>query len=483
MSENKKTVSFPVAILTLVIVAGIMSLGLAILKLNTMVTFILTFIAVNIVAVCAGMKLNELEEVTLTGFKKTAQVCMIFIAVGMVVGSWIISGIVPSIIYYGLKIFTPSSFLALGFIVCCVVSFFTGSSYAALGTMGVAFMAIGYGMGINPALVAGMSVSGAVFGDKMSPFSDTTNMAPGTAGTDVFTHIKSMLWTITPAFVISLVLYFILGMRYNTTSPEALQGLHDIMNTLDATFTISPLLLIVPVLTIILVVKKVPATIALLIGAMMGTVAAFIAQPQFTYVEVFTALASGFKGQFEVAAVNSLLNRGGISSMTSTIIYTIFAIELGEIMYQLGVLTVLLDKIRDKLEKPCNLIITTLLSCLATVMLTTSQYMAILLPGEVFTDSYKKAKVAPYVLSRTLEDGGTLFAFLVPGSAAAIYSTGVLGIPTIEYLPFAFLPLLCPLFAAVCAVTGIGVFDINDKSLRGKSMKRVELPEEVKEAE
>ena len=482
MSENKKTVRFPVAVMTLVIVAGIMSLGLAILKLNTMVTFILTFLAVCGIALCVGTKLNRLEDMILTGFRKTAQVCMIFIAVGMVVGSWIISGIVPSIIYYGLSIFTPSSFLALGFVVCCIVSFFTGSSYAALGTMGIAFMAIGYGMDINPALVAGMSVSGAVFGDKMSPFSDTTNMAPAASGTDVISHIKSMIWTIAPAIVISLVLYFVLGMRYNTTSPEAMQDLHAIMDTLMASFTISPILLLIPVLTIVLVIKKVPATIALLAGAVMGVIVAFIAQPQFTYTQVLTALASGFSGEFEVAAVGKLLNRGGISSMTSTIIYTIFAIELGEIMYQLGVLSVMLDKIRDRLEKPANLIITTLLSCLATVMLTTSQYMAILLPGEVFQDSYKKANVAPYVLSRTLEDGGTLFAFLVPWSAAAIYSSGVLGISAVEYLPFAFLPLLCPLFAIVCAITGIGVYDCDGNSLRGKTNKRVAAAETAENA-
>ena len=482
MSENKKTVSFPVAVMTLVIVAGIMSLGLAILKLNTMVTFILTFLAVCGIALCVGTKLNQLEDMILTGFRKTAQVCMIFIAVGMVVGSWIISGIVPSIIYYGLSIFTPSSILALGFVVCCIVSFFTGSSYAALGTMGIAFMAIGYGMDINPALVAGMSVSGAVFGDKMSPFSDTTNMAPAASGTDVISHIKSMIWTIAPTFIISLVLYFVLGMRYNTTSPEAMQDLHAIMDTLKASFTISPILLLIPVLTIVLVIKKVPATIALLAGAVMGVIVAFIAQPQFTYTQVLTALASGFSGEFEVAAVGKLLNRGGISSMTSTIIYTIFAIELGEIMYQLGVLSVMLDKIRDRLEKPANLIITTLLSCLATVMLTTSQYMAILLPGEVFQDSYKKANVAPYVLSRTLEDGGTLFAFLVPWSAAAIYSSGVLGISAVEYLPFAFLPLLCPLFAIVCAITGIGVYDCDGNSLRGKTNKRVAAAETAENA-
>ena len=472
MNENRKTVSFPVAVFTLIAVAAAMSIGLAILKLNTMVTFILTFLLVCFIAFCVGTKLNDLEGMILAGFNKTGQCCMIFIAVGMVVGSWIISGIVPSIIYYGLKLFTPSSFLALGFVVSCIVSFFTGSSYAALGTMGVAYMAIGYGMNINPALVAGMSISGAVFGDKMSPFSDTTNMAPAAAGTDIYKHIKSMLWTIIPAFLISLVLYFVLGLRYNTSSADAMKDLQAIMDTLQASFTISPLLLIVPVLTILLVIKKVPATIALLVGAVMGVIVAFIAQPQFTYVQVLTSMASGFSGEFEVAAVGKLLNRGGISAMTSTIIYTIFAIELGEIMYQLGVLTVLLDKIRDRLEKPCNLIIATLLSCLATVMLTTSQYMAILLPGEVFQDSFRKAKVAPYVLSRTLEDGGTLFAFLVPWSAAAIYSSGVLGISAIEYLPFAFLPILCPLTAVVCAITGFGVYDTEGNSLRGKTTKK-----------
>ena len=200
---------------------------------------------------------------------------------------------------------------------------------------------------------------------------------------------------------------------------------------------------------------------------------AMIVQPQFTFNQIVTAFASGFSGEFEVEAVGKLLNRGGVNSMMSTLCYTIFALVLGEIMYEMGVLARILDTIRDKIEKPRNLIIATLLSCLATVMLTTSQYMAILLPGEVFQDSYKKAKVAPYVLSRTLEDGGTLFAFLVPWSAAAIYSYGVLGVSCLEYLPYAFLPMICPLMAVVCAVTGFGVYDTDGNMLRGKTGKKV----------
>lgn len=477
MSSNneKKTVGLPMALFTFVVVAVIMSVGLAILKINTMVTFILALFAVCVIAVCTGMSLEKLQDIILTGFKKFALIGMILISVGMVVGSWMISGIVPSIIYYGLKVFTPASFLAIGFIVCCIVSFFTGSSYAALGTIGVAFMAIGYGMDIKPGLAAGMAVSGAIFGDKMSPFSDTTNMAPAAAGTGVFEHIKSMLWTITLPFILSTILYFIMGIKHDAASAESLQSITDIMGALDETFHISVFLLIVPIFTIVLVAKKVPAMISLMIGAFAGVIAALITQPQFTFNEVVTSMSTGFNGEFENEAAAKLLNRGGISGMMSTIVYCIFTLELGELMYEMGVLSAILETFKEKIAKPCNLIIATLISCLATVMLTTSQYMAILLPGEVFQNAYKKAGIAPYVLSRTLEDGGTIFSFLVPWSAAAIYTAGVLGVPTLSYLPYAFLPIICPICSVICAITGIGVFDMGGKSLRGKMlMKKAE---------
>ncbi len=483
MKKEFKKVGLGGALIVFLIVAAVMAFGLAIIKLNTMVTFLLALIAVCICAVVMGMSLDDLQETVLDGCRKCALVIMIMISVGMVVGSWMISGIVPSIIYYGLKLFTPASFLAVGFVICCIVSFFTGSSYAALGTMGVAFMAIGYGMGINPALVAGMSVSGAVFGDKMSPFSDTTNMAPAAAGTDVFKHIKSMLWTVIPAFVISLVLYFFMGLRYSGATAESVQSIHEIMDVLKETFTISPILLLIPVITVVLVALKVPAMIALIIGAILGVVAGLIAQPQYSFVQIVTAMASGYKGEFENAAVAKLLNRGGISSMLSTVVYCILALELGEVMMKMGVLNAILAKIKGFIERPANLILSTLLTCLATVLLTTSQYMAILLPGEVFTDSFKKAKVAPWILSRTLEDGGTIFAFLVPWSAAAIYTFGVLNVSALEYLPYAFLALLCPIFAVVWAYTGIGVQDLEGKSMRGKTLQRVEMYAEAEEAE
>ena len=469
--NGEKGISVTLAISTLLIVAVIMSVGMGVMKLNGMITFLLALVGVCVVAICTGVRLEELQNILIKGFNNSSLTVMILVAVGMVVGSWIISGIVPSIIYYGLKIFTPSSFLLVGFLISCIVSFFTGSSYASLGTLGVAFMAIGYGMGINPGLVAGMSVSGAVFGDKMSPFSDTTNMAPGAAGTDIFLHIRSMMYTIIPSFIISAVLYYFLGTRYSVSSANSISSITAIMDALRTSFTISPLLLIVPVLTVLLVIKKMPAVIALVLGAFGGVVAGLIAQPQFSLKEIITSMAIGFKGSFKVEALEKLLNRGGISSMMSVVVYCLLALALGELMYEMGILTTLFNSVKGKLLKPSNLIISALFSCLITVMLTTSQYMGILLPGEMFREPFKQAHIAPYVLSRTLEDGGTVFAFLVPWSAAAIYSTGVLGVSTLEYLPFAFLPICCPLAAIVYAITGIGVFDTNNQSLRGKTNK------------
>ena len=467
--ERTLRMTLPIAVLTLIVVAGIMAFGLAVIKLDTMVTFILSVFAVCVIAICCGMSVTQLSDAIVTGCRKAILTIIVLVAVGMIVGSWIISGIIPTIIYYGLKIFTPSTFLLLGFWVCCIVSFFTGSSYSAVATLGVAFMAIGYGMNINPALVAGMSVSGAVFGDKMSPFSDTTNLAPGVAETDIFLHIKSMIWTIVPSFIISSILYFILGLQYTTASEEGLASINEIVNAIGANFTVNPLLMLVPAFTVVLVIKKMPPVIALSIGAFLGAVAALIAQPQFTLVQILESFSTGFSADYGVDTLNSLLNRGGISSMTTVIVYNLFTLSLGEIMSQMKVLEVLLEGIKEKILKPRSLIISTLLSCLFSAMLTTSQNMAIVLPGEVFKGSFKKARVAPYILSRTLEDGGTIFAFLVPWATCSIYVEGVLGLGAAAYAPYAFLCLLCPIFAIIYAITGIGVYDIDGNSLRGKT--------------
>ncbi len=469
MSKEKreKKMNLPLALFTLLVMVAIMAVGLAVLELSTVTVFALVLIAMAVIALCIGFSLEEVQEIILTGCRKAILVILILMSVGMVVGSWIVSGVVPSIIYYGLQILSPSYFLLVGFIICCIVSFFTGSSYTAAGTLGVAFMGIGSGLGINPALTAGMVISGAIFGDKMSPFSDTTNMAPAAAETDIFLHIKSMLFTTVPATVIAAVLYFVLGFQYSGASAD-LGNVADISQSITSTFNVSPILILIPVLTIVLAIKKVPSFLALLAGTIAGIIAAFIAQPQFSIGTILNSMATGFSGKFTNEMVGTLFNRGGISSMMTTVSLSLLCLAFGELLQQMGVLTTILDRLEVLVRKPGPLVITTLFTCLLTVILTASQYVAIMLPGEIFKESYKKADVAPYVLSRTLEDGGTIFSFLVPWSMAAIYTSGVLGVPTIESLPYSFLPILCPIFAIILAVTGFAVFKTDGSPVKGR---------------
>lgn len=458
MDNNQKSVNMGLALISMIILAFILIGGFAIFKLGNHVVFLLAIVSMTIVALFGGFTLTEIQEFFVDGCRNAILVALILMVVGTVVGSWIVSGIVPTIIYYGLKMLTPSSFLVTGFLVCCIVSFFVGSSYSAIATLGVAFMGIGLGLGINPGLTAGMVVSGSIFGDKMSPFSDTTNLAPAVAGTDIFSHIKSMLYTTVPSLIITTILYWIMGSR-QSVSQVNLETVESINNALISNFNINPILLIVPLITIVLAIKKVPPLISLLSGALAGVIAAFIFQTGFyDYKTILNSLGTGFSIETGMAEVDRLLNRGGIMGMMSTVSLAFLALGLGEILQKMGVLSVILNKMDRFIRTPRSLVITTLVTCLITIMLTASQYLAILLPGQVMKNAYTRLKIDKKVLSRTLEDGGTIFAFLIPWSTTGIYVSGVLNIDVIEYIPYAYLAILCPLFALLYAITGFAIF-------------------------
>jgi NhaC family Na+:H+ antiporter len=293
----KKRVSFSVALITLLAIVAIMFVGVGFMKIATIALFAIIIVLLSIIALLNGYKMEEVEEAMLTGCKKSSLVVMILIAVGMVVGTWIVSGVVPSIIYYGLKILSPKFFLVLGFIIISLVSFFTGSTYTAVATLGVAFMGIGYGMGINSSLTAGMIVSGSIVGDKMSPFSETSNMAAAIAGTDIFTHLRSCLYTVIPASLISAVLYTVLGLKYGGSSIN-MENINTITFAIENNFTLSPILILIPILTIALAIKKVPPTLAVLLGALFGLIASFIFQRQFGFATIVNSLSSGFNFDF-----------------------------------------------------------------------------------------------------------------------------------------------------------------------------------------
>ena len=455
--KTPKQVGLIAALLSLAVLCLIFCGGFTFMKFNTQAIFLVGAIAMGAVALLHGHSLKEVEDFFLDGCRGAVMPAMILMVVGAVIGSWIVSGIVPTIIYYGLGILTPSTFLVAGFAMCCLISFFTGSSYTSISTIGIALLGIGMGLGINPALTAGMIVSGSLFGDKLSPFSDSTNMAAAAAGTDVFDHVYSMLYTTVPAVAISAVLYFILGLRHSgdTMDTSVIEG---IRNTMAENFTITPILLIIPLLTIAMTIKKIPPIMALVLSAIAGIIAAFIFQPHFGFKVIMDSLGSGFSISTELADVNKLLNRGGMMNMMGAVCLTFLVLGMGQILQRIGVMEAVLGKLANTVNTSRSLVITTLASCLITTMVCASQYVAIVLPGQFMQPAYTRLKVKKRVLSRTLEDGGTIFCFLLPWTTSGVYVPSVLGVSVFDYAPFAFFCLLCPIICIVYAVTGFAIF-------------------------
>lgn len=457
-SKKDKEVSFGLALLCMIALAVIFIGGFGVFKISTQVVFLLSIIAAGIIGLLSGFSIEEIDGFFLDGCKSVVLAAMILMAVGAVVGSWIVSGVVPTIIYYGLSILTPSTFLVAGFIICCLLSFFTGSSYSAISTLGVAFMGISMGLNINPAITAGMIVSGSVFGDKLSPFSDSTNLAAAVSDANVFDHVKSMLYTTIPAMLISAVLYFIISIKYSVSSLD-MTLINSIKEALANNFNINPLLLIIPVLTIILAVKKVPPLVALIASTLMAIAAAFIFQSgHYDFKTIMNSMGTGFTINTDIPEINKLLTRGGILNMMSATALAFLALGLGEILQRIGVLNVVMQKINKVIRSKSTVVITTIFASLIVTILCASQYIAIILTGQFMKNSFKEYKIGRTVLSRTLEDGGTIFAFLVPWSTSGVFVTGVLGIEVFSYLPYTFFCILCPIIAIIYAIVGFAQF-------------------------
>lgn len=456
--KKEKEVSFALALLCMAALAVIFIGGFGVYKINTQVVFLMSVVAAALVGVLSGFSISEIDRFFLDGCKSVILAAMILMSVGAVIGAWIVSGIVPTIIYYGLSILTPSTFLVTGFIICCILSFFTGSSYSAISTLGVAFMGIGMGLNINPGITAGMIVSGSVFGDKLSPFSDSTNLAAAVSDANVFDHVRSMLYTTIPAMLISAVLYFIISMKYSTANLD-MTVINNIKGVLASNFNINPILLLVPVFTIVLAVKKVPPLVALIVSALLGIIAAFVFQSgYYNFKTIINSLGTGFSINTDIPEINKLLTRGGMLGMMGATALAFLAVGLGEILQQIGVLNVVLNKMNKIIHSKAAVVITTLVIGLIVTILCASQYIAIILTGQIMKNAYKEYKISRTVLSRTLEDGGTIFAYLVPWSTTGVFITGVLGIEVFTYAPYAFFCILCPIIAAVYALTGFAQF-------------------------
>lgn len=460
--DRMPEITFGKATLVVIVLIAIIFLGFVVLNFDTKVTFTMTAVAVGLMLVAYGFKSESVLKWFADGARSAIDVIIILMCVGTVIGTWMASGVVPTIIYYGLKLLTPTSFMLVGFFICCLVSFFIGSSYSTLATLGVAFMGIGAGLGMNLGLVGGMVVSGALFGDKMSPFSDTTNLAPAVSGTTVWEHIGSMIYTVTPAMIICVVLYGILGSRYSTSGAD-LSLADEMMEAVKANFNPTPVLFLVPLMVLVLAILKVPSAPALLASSAFAIILGAITQP-FGAITIINSLGNGFAIETGSADLDRLVNRGGIASMMECIAWTILTLGMGQMLKDAGVLNAFLSKLMIFIKKKRDCVIATLIFSLCTSMLTAAQYLAIMLPGMLMRDTYTKFKLDKKVLSRTLEDGGTMFSFLVPWDTAGIYTASVLGISTLTYAPYAFLLIACPIIAVIYACVGFAQFPAKDEA-------------------
>lgn len=470
--ENKKqkaTMGESIALM-LVIIAEIVICVRA--GLNLEIPLFLTWLIIWIFAKVRKFDWSVVEGYLLDGVRAGFQSVMIVGAVGLLIGTWILCGCIPTMIYYGLEIISPKIFLPATLILCSILSTMTGTSYGSAASAGLACMGIGISMGFPPGLIAGAVISGALFGDKMSPFSDTTNLAPAMAGGTLFGHIKSMCFTTLPGWLICLVIFGVVGGRYSTTGYDP-TTVNEYLAGLAANFNLGPITLIPIVLVIVMLLIKVPALPTILCGAVAGAITAMIAQGA-TWVQCFGVMKTGFSIDSGVFLVDKLLNRGGISSMYNIMMIMIFAMGMGNALDKMGVLMNLVGGLIHKIDSVLKLVGVTMLVSYISGMIGCTMSMSHVVTGKLMAPIYKEKGVDPHVLSRTMEDCGTLGGTLMPWHTNAVYFTGTLGVLYSEYIPWVLLCYIVPILALVAAATGYAIWYVDPET--GKRIPKEQAP-------
>jgi len=401
-----------------------------------------------------GHKWDVIEEGMIEGIAVGLKAILILMVIGMLIATWIQGGIVPVMIYHGLNLLSPDLFLAATCGICCIVSISTGSSWTTAGTLGVALIGVGQGLGIPLPMVAGAIVSGAYFGDKLSPLSDTTNLAPAVAGAELFEHLRYLLHTTIPALVVALGLYLLIG-RGAAGEPAA-GTVEALRAVLSSHFELSPLLLLPPVLVIVMVVLKLPALPSLLAGALVGAVFAGWLQGR-PLQEIVIAAFDGYVSATGNTAVDELLSRGGLISMMNTVALIVAALGFGGVMERTGQLAALAGAVLRFARSTGSLVAATVATCVGMNIIAPDQYLSIVVPGRMYREAYRKAGLEPRLLSRTLEDAGTLSSPLVSWNSCGTFMGTTLGVSALAYAPYAFFNLLCPVIAIVIASFGWGI--------------------------
>ena len=477
------------ALVTLLILVAALAVGIIIYGVDPHVPMFVGVCAAALMAMHLGYKWADIEKSMMDGIYKALQSCCILIIVGILIGVWINAGVVPSMIYYGLKVLHPAIFFIATVLICSITSLATGTSWGTMGTMGVALMGIGFGLGMSPAMTAGAIISGAYFGDKMSPLSDTTNLAPAMAGTDVMTHVKAMLLPTATVYAITLIIFGILGVTQYHGGDADLIRVTEFANALNAAeggvFNISPILLLPPLIVIVAVAMKVPAIPGITLGIVSGAVLGMIFQPDCNLGTIFDYGINGYYFSEDVAAMlaatlseetcytmTRLLESGGILGMMFSVSMTIIAMMFGGIMEYTHQLEVIVNKLKSLAKGPAGLVTLTEVTCVVSNATMPEQYISIVVPGRMYAEEYKKMGLHPSVLSASLEGSGTVTSALIPWNTCGVFISDTLGVGVAQYGPFAFFNWLMPLATILFAFLGITLKDLDNKPYKKQAVAK-----------
>lgn len=450
------------ALISLVsLVAGI-SVSIVVYGADPHIPMLLGVFVAAVIAWRAGFEWQVIQDGMLKGIANSLLAIVILCIIGILIGVWILSGVVPTMLYYGLKILHPKIFLPATVLICSICSLATGTSWGTTGTIGVALIGIGSGLGFPLPLVAGAVLSGAYFGDKMSPLSDTTNLAPAMAGTDLYTHIKHMAYTTGVSYGLTLIIEIIIGLFYSGGSAD-IETVTQILTTLDSEFNINIVFLLPPVLVMVCAFKKIPAIPGITMGVLSAAVLGFLFQGN-GFGDFLSAGYGGYTSSTGVEAVDSLLTKGGFSSMLYAISIVICAMMFGGIMEHTNQLKVIVNKILQKAQSNGALITATVLTGLGANIVLCDQYMAVVMAGRMYAQAYPDRGLHPKNLSRAVEDSATVTGCLVPWNSGGAYQSATLGVATIAYLPFAFFNWLSPLVTLVYGWLGITIHPLDEET-------------------
>ncbi|MDG1113200.1 MAG: Na+/H+ antiporter NhaC [Pseudomonadales bacterium] len=451
--------SFTVAATSTALLFAWLVAGLFVLEAGLHGLLLTALISLIVLGLWLGVSYNTLRKFVFDGLAASMPALIIFILIGVVIASFIQSGTVGTLVYYGLQLLRPELFLPGGLLLCSFMSFATGTSWGTVATCGIVLMSVGQSLGFPLPLTAGMVIAGASFGDKMSPVSDTTNLAAMSAGTTLYRHIQAMSLTTGPSYLIALVIFAILGSTYGAAPADQAAAVA-LLAALDATFTIHWLTLIPIALMLILGWRRVPPEAVMIAASFSALIIAWGLQDA-SVAKLLTSLYTGVSQETGAPLLDTLINRGGIGAMAWTLTLAILAIAMGALLSQLNLLKALLEPIAERIQRPAQLLTASTAAATASNAALTEPYAAIILNGQVFQDAYDRHNIDRAMLSRTLEEGSTLTAALIPWTTTAIFYSAILGVSSLDYAPFALLNWMNPLIGIAMAWLGIGYLTLN----------------------